>query len=115
MSITAVALRYLVASELGFRTGNMPVTPDQDADLEIYNSGARAYLIEEGLCYWPADEIPDAVKLPLSYFVAGQAAEFFGRGPRSEDPYDKGDTGLAGIRIHCSKRSAREPVQATYF
>lgn len=115
MSLTSAQLYTLVGEELGIISGTMPLTPEDADKIARRNTSVRAWLIEEGLCYWPAETIPDAASLALAQIIASQCAELFGRGPRSEDPYMHGDAGLAALERHCSKRSSKEAVTAEYF
>jgi hypothetical protein len=115
MSITAAQLYTLVGEELGIVSGTMPVSPDDADKIARRHTPTRAWMIEEGCCYWPLNTIPDAAALPFAMVLAGQCAEVFGRGPRSEDPYTKGPDGFQLLKEHTSKRSAKERVQAEYF
>lgn len=115
MSITAAQLYTLVGEELGIVSGTMPVAADDADKISRRHTSVRAWLIEEGLCYWPSNTIPDAASLPFAMVLAGQCAELFGRGPRAEDPYTKGDAGFALLERHTSKRSSKEPVTAEYM
>lgn len=115
MSVTDATLRLLVGKELGLVSGNESLSADDDAKIDEYFDGAKAWLIEEGLWYWATDANPEAVKLPVAQIVAGQAAEHFGRGAGAEAPYTLGAQGFAALERHCSKRSAREPVSTDYF
>lgn len=115
MTITEASLRLLVGEELGIVTGNMPLDADVDDKIARRALSVRNWLLEEGLVYWASGAIPEAAALPYAQIVAGQCAEIFGRGPNSEDPYKLGQSGFEALQRHTSKRSAREPVQATYF
>lgn len=116
MSITASQLYTLVGEELGIVSGNMPVSADDADKISRRHTAVRAWLIEEGLCYWPADSIPDAASLAFAQVLAWQCMESVGaRSSHSEDPYDKGPEGYAALERHVSKRSSKEPVQAEYF
>ena len=115
MSVTDATLRLLAAKELGIVSGNETLGAGDDAKLDEYFDGVRAWLIEEGLCYWATDAVPEAVKIPLAQIVAQQAAEHFGRGQGAEAPYTLGDSGFRALERHCSKRSSKEPVPADYF
>src|SRR3990167_7737399 len=115
MTVTDATVRSLAAKELGLISGNETLSADDSAKLDEYFDGVRAWLIEEGLCYWATDAVPEAAKIPVAQVVAGQAAEHFGRGAGAEAPYTLGAAGFAALERHCSKRSAREPVPSEYF
>ena len=115
MTVTDATVRLLAAKELGLVSGNESLSAGDDAKLDEYFDGVRAWLIEEGLCYWATDTVPEAAKLPLAQILASQAAEHFGRGQGAEAPYTLGAQGFAALERHCSKRSAREPVPTDYF
>ena len=115
MTITNAELRVLAAEELGIKAGTMSLTSDQDDFINRRLTPMRAWLIEEGLTYWPEDAIPDAAAIPMAKILAGQCAELFGRGPKADDPYEGGAAGYAALERHCSQRSSKEPVKAEYF
>lgn len=115
MTKTNVELYTLVGEEIGIIDGNEPLSAD-DADRISRRAGmVRAWLIEEGKCYWANDAIPDAAALPLAQIIAGRVAPQYGRGPESPFPYTDGALGYQLLSEHVSKRSAREPVMANYF
>ncbi len=67
----------------------------------------RATLIELGLCWWDADDIPDSVAIAFCDLVATASQSVFGK---------QYDSGTAQARIAAVKSSARnEPVRALYF
>jgi len=114
MSVTNTQLYTLVAEELGL-IGVESLDADTSDKISRRASKVRAWLIEEGLCYWPDGTIPDAASLPYAQVVAGQCAEVFGRGPNSSAPYLLGDIGFRALERHVSQRSAKEPVITEYF
>jgi hypothetical protein len=114
MTITNTELYTLVAEELGL-IGVESLDADTSDKISRRASKARAWLIEEGLCYWIDDAIPDAASLPYTQIVAGQCAEIFGRGPNSPTPYLMGDVGFRALERHVSQRSSKEPVKSTYY
>jgi len=114
MSITNNELYTLVAEELGL-IGVESLDADTSDKISRRASKVRVWLIEESLCYWLDDAIPDAAALPYAQIVAGQCAEIFGRGPNSSAPYLLGDIGFRALERHVSQRSAKEPVKSVYF
>lgn len=115
MAVSDTTLRLLVAKELGLVAGAETLNANDDAKIDEYFDGVKAWLQEEGLWYWPADANPEAIKIPVAQIVAQQAAEHFGRGAGAEAPYTKGGEGFAALERHNSKRSSKEPVKANYF
>ena len=115
MSTTNLQVYALVGEELGLISGNETLDADTSDKISRRAAKVRAWLIEEGLCYWIDDSIPDAAALPYAQVVAGQCAEVFARGPGSERPYLGGDVGFRLLERHCSNRSAKEPVKSVYF
>lgn len=115
MTITNTQLYELVAEELGLIGSGQALSADDRDRIERRAVKVRAWLIEEGLAYWPDDSIPDAASLPYAQIVAGQCAEMYGRGPGSDTPYPLGDVGFRLLERHASQRSAREPVSSEFF
>jgi len=115
MTITNTQLYQLVAEELALIGPAQALSADDRDRIERRAVKVRAWLIEEGLAYWPDDSIPDAASLPYAQIVAGQCAEMYGRGPGSDMPYPLGDVGFRLLERHASQRSAREPVSSEYF
>lgn len=115
MTTTNTQLYTLVAEELGIIDGNEPLSADDADRISRRAAKVRAWLIEEGKCYWADDAIPEAASLPLAQIIAGRVAPQFGRGPESPFPYTDGPLGYQLLSEHVSKRSAREPVRADYF
>jgi hypothetical protein len=115
MTITNTELYTLVAEELGIVDGNEPLSADDADRISRRASKVRAWLIEDGKCYWADDAIPEASALPLAQIIAGRVAQQFGRGPGSPFPYTDGALGYQLLSEQVSKRSAREPVRVDYF
>lgn len=115
MTTTNTQLYTLVAEELSIIDGNEPLSADDSDRISRRASRIRAWLIEEGKCYWQDNAIPDAAALPLAMIVAGEVRDQYGRGDASPFPYNKGPKGFQLLSEHVSKRSAREPVRADYF
>lgn len=114
-TITNTALYTLVGEELGLIDGNEPLSADDADRISRRASKVRAWLIEDGKCYWTDNAIPEAASLPLAMIIAARVAGQFGRGPASPFPYTDGPAGYQLLSEHVSKRSAREPVRVDYF
>lgn len=114
MTKTNNEIYTLVAEELSL-IGVESLDADTSDKISRRAAMVRAWLIDEGLCYWVDDAIPDAAALPYAQIIAGQCAETFGRGPNSPTPYLLGDVGFKLLERHVSQRSARQPVTAEYF
>lgn len=111
MTITNATLRTLVGRELEVLPSNRSALNATDAAVvDEYISGVRAWLIEEGLCYWADGTIPEAVKLPLAYLVADECKTVFGKAS-----YAKGPKGFQLLKEHCAARPSGEPTKAEYF
>lgn len=115
MTTTNTQMYQLVAEELGLIGAGQSLSADDRDRIQRRASIVRAWLIDESLCYWLDDAIPDAAALPYAQIVAGQCAEMYGRGPGSDMPYALGETGFRLLERHVSQRSAREPVKSDYF
>lgn len=115
MTITDAQVRVLVAEELGLLSGNEVLSADDNDKINRRMASARAWLIEEGLCYWLADANPDAASLAFAKIIASQCADVYGRGAGSPFPYTGGGEGLSLLERHCSVRSKIERVTSEYF
>jgi len=115
MTITNVQIYQLVGEELGLIGPGQSLGADDADRIARRADKVRAWLIEEGLCYWLDDSIPDAAALPYAQILAGQCAEIYGRGPQSDTPYVLADAGLRLLERHVSQRSSKEPVMSEYF
>lgn len=110
---TKAALRLLVLRELKvIGTVATAASPAQMRVCDEYIDGARAALLEGGLCWWDEDDIPEAVKVPLSKFVAAQACAAFGKDGKGHEAKEI----PARKRIAALKSSEeRETVRQDYF
>lgn len=115
MTQTNTQLYTLVGEELGIIDGNEPLSADDADRIARKAAPTRAWLIEDGKCYWADNAIPDAAVLPLAMIIAERVAGQFGRGAGSSFPYTDGPTGYRLLCEHVSKRSAQEPVTSEYF
>lgn len=106
---TRAELAALIGQELQVTQTGDSLTPSDLTDILTRVDALRAWLIEEGLCYWPAENIPDGAKIPLAMVAADWCKAMFGV------KYDRGAEGIQLLRRHCSKRATGEPAQAEYF
>ena len=86
--------------------------PETGALADLFIDGARALLLEKGLCWWDEDDIPDAVTLPLMRYVAALACSSFGkRGKGFEEQEDPARRAIAALK----SGDERPTVRAEYF
>lgn len=79
---------------------------------DLWIDGARAMLLEVGLCWWDEDDIPASVTLPLSKFVASQACGAFGKDGKGHEAKEwPARAQLAGLK----SSAETETVRAAYF
>lgn len=111
MTATNAQLSALVGRELEVLPSNRSSLNAADGALVTeYHAGVRAWLIEEGLCYWADGTIPEAVKLPLAYLVAEECKWAFGKAS-----YNKGPKGLEMLKRHVASMPSGESTQAEYY
>lgn len=115
MTTTLTQLYTLVGEELAIIDGNEPLSADDTDRISRRAAHVRAWLIEDGKCYWSANAIPDAAALPFAMIIAGEVRDQYGRGDASPFPYTKGPRGYQLLCEHVSIRSPREAVRANYF
>jgi hypothetical protein len=109
MSLTKADLRDAVAEELGIKRAEETLSSADAVLIESRIAGVHEYLLGEGLAYWDVNDIPDAVREPLTMIVASRAAPAFGV------QYAAGPEGTRLLRIHCARRGSQEPTKAEYF
>lgn len=111
MTVTNAQLRTLVGRELEVLPSNRASLNAADGALvDEYISGVRAWLIEEGLCYWADGSIPEAAKLGFAYLVADECKGSFGKAS-----YNKGPKGLELLKRHVATLPSGEPTTADYY
>lgn len=109
---TQADLRRLVLCHLTVIDPSDDIEADQASLLDLYIDGARAELREKGLCWWDADDIPQAVSLPLMRYVAALSCGSFGKRGKGFE----GDLNPARIAIAALKSSAAtEQMRGQYF
>jgi hypothetical protein len=110
---TKTELRRMLLAELkviGATTTAVPTDLRTLADL--YIDGARATLLELGLCWWDEDDIPAAVSIPLVQYVAADACRGFGKaGKGHEGLKDQARKDIAALKAD----ERRETVRQQYF
>lgn len=104
-----LALATHIGEELKVIGAGETLSAEDSAKIQDRIDKARAYLIEEGVCYWPADDIPTAVMIPLAKYMAHEVAPMF------DLTYERGAEGYDELRRHSAKRSSLEPLKASYF
>ena len=92
------------------RLGVTQANEDAEAQDHVFIAEAwvskRIELLEQGLCYWPEAEIPDAVFQHIVTLMANEVGPEFGR-PASADVEEEM---LRRLRSHVAKRPSGEPV-----
>lgn len=109
---TKADLRVLMLAHLRvIRAGETPAA--EIATLaDLYIDGGRALLLEDGLCWWDEDDIPEAVSIPLAHYCAGMAAVSFGKGGKGYDALGTAaKIAIAGLK----SGEDRETVRGDYF
>ncbi len=109
---TKADLRVLMLAHLRvIRAGETPAA--EIASLaDLYIDGGRAFLMEEGLCWWEADSIPEAVSVPLAHYCAGLASVTFGKGGKGYEAQGAAaKIAIAGLK----SGEDRETLRAEYF
>jgi hypothetical protein len=109
MALTKTDLRDAVAEELGIKRAEETLSAADAVLIERRIEGVHEYLLGEGLVYWDIDDVPDAVREPMTMIVASRAAPAFGI------QYAGGPEGTRLLRIHSAQRGSSEPVKAEYF
>lgn len=85
-------------------------TEAQTVDLWI--DGCRAMLLEIGLCWWDEDDIPAAVTVPLSKYIASQSCAAFGKAGKGHEAKEfPARAQLAGLK----SSAETETTRASYF
>lgn len=106
-------LRIMVLSHLrviGEDVTTVPAEQARRADLWI--DGARAMLLEKGLCWWDENAIPAAVQVPLARYVAALCCSAFGKAGKGYEAQEV----PARMEIAALKSSEERPVQrGQYF
>lgn len=85
---TKADLRRMVLSHLTV----IDATEDPDAEqqrlVDLWIDGARAILLERGLCWWDENDIPAAVTVPLTRYIAALSPSSFGRQGKGFEAYE---------------------------
>lgn len=78
-TITKVQLRQRVAEELKVYSPEQELSADAAARIDTSIDDTRALLVEDRLCWWGADAIPQQCAIPLTWIVAAFACTKFGK------------------------------------
>lgn len=109
---TKADLRQTILTSLTVIDPEVTPSNEQAQTLDLYIDSARAGLLEDGLCWWDANAIPDAILIPLSRYVMALCCGAFGRAGKG---YEAGED-PARRRIAALKPTARrEDVPVDYF
>lgn len=109
---TKAQLRRMILASMTVIDPDENPSGEQADTLDTYVDSARASLLEQGLCWWDEDAIPDAVLVHLSRYVRAQCCAEFGRAGKGYEAYED----LAIRRLSALKPPAqREDVPADYF
>lgn len=109
---TKADLRRMVLTHLTVIDPSEDPDPEQTRIADLWIDGARAMLLESGLCWWDEDSIPTNVTIPLSRYVAALSPSSFGRAGKGFESYEA----ISLRQIAALKSSAqREDVQGQYL
>lgn len=88
-TITAVQLRERVAEHLKIKAADIELSAESAAKIDRAIDDARAELKELGLCWWPADAVPQSCVFAVKLIVAAQACIGVGK---ANQAYESGDS-----------------------
>lgn len=110
---TKADLRRMVLLELKVIAHVTQAPSQTQADTcDLWIDGARAMLLEGGLCWWDANDIPASVTIPLSKYIAALSCGAFGKDGKGHEAKEF----TARAQIAALKSSAEtETVRATYY
>lgn len=98
-TITKVQLRQRVAEELKVASPDQTLEAEDAARIDTSIDDARALLIEERLCWWGENAIPQQCAIPLTWIVAAYACTKLGKaGQGYEAGEDRGKARLAKLK-----------------
>jgi len=98
-TITRVELREDVGEELKVYSPDQEMSADVAARIDKSIRRARAMLIEERLCWWGENAIPEQCAIPLTWIVAALACTKFGKaGQGYEAGEERGKARLAKLK-----------------
>lgn len=109
---TKAELRRMILAHLTVIDPEDSPSATQASQLDLWVDGARATLLEKGLCWWDDDDIPAAVAIPLTRYVAAQCCSSFGqRGKGYEAQEAPARQEIAGLK----SSDQREEQRAEYY
>lgn len=112
MTITALDLVIRAMRDRGILGATeVPTALDADYVKGVYLSDLEE-MRDNGLTYWPDDDIPLAIERALSHRLSLLIGDAFGFPRASEAELE---ASLRPLRRHLSKRSSGETVAAAYF
>jgi hypothetical protein len=89
---TKIDLRRMVLRHLTVIDATEDPDAEQAENADLYIDAARAMLLEKTVCWWDENDIPAAVTIPLSRYIAALACASF-------RPGRQGFRGLRGGRV----------------
>lgn len=79
---------------------------------DLWIDGARAMLSELGLCWWDENDIPAAVTIPLTEYVAAKCCGAFGKNGKGYEAMEfPARAQIAGLK----SSDQREQTRAVYY
>lgn len=101
-------------SKIGIVDALEPVSAEDGALVKKIYADVLEYLRDEGLVYWDADSIPNAVFLPLIEIMAAHTMPDFGIDDISkQSAYEQ--SGLQRLKRHMAKERSAEAVRSFYY
>jgi hypothetical protein len=85
---TKIDLRRMVLRHLTVIDATEDPDAEQAANADLYIDAARAMLLEKTVCWWDENDIPAAVTIPLSRYIAALACASFGRAGKGFEAYE---------------------------
>lgn len=111
--MTKQQLRRMLLAHLKVLPLASTTAPNEQADMaDIWIDACRAELLEKGLIWWDANDIPDAAAVPFMLYIASQSCAAFGKNGKGHEVRQT----EALARLAALKSSEeRPPVRAVYY
>jgi hypothetical protein len=85
---TKADFRAMVLTHLTVIDPEDTPSAEQAQRLDQWIDGARALLLERGLCWWDENDIPAAVTVPLTRYVAALSCAAFGQRGKGYEQFE---------------------------